>query len=177
MESARQFVERSFRQESGQVLASLVAATGDFDLAEDALQDAIIAALEHWPRDGIPPRPAAWLMTTARRKAIDHLRRATTLARKAEALEYLLRVEQATPPAAGDDFPDERLKLLFTCCHPALALEARVALTLHTLGGLTTAEIAHAFFVPVPTMAQRLTRARRWTCCQRASRVCWPSST
>jgi RNA polymerase sigma-70 factor (ECF subfamily) len=161
MESARQFVERSFRQESGQVLASLVAATGDFDLAEDALQDAIIAALEHWPRDGIPPRPAAWLMTTARRKAIDHLRRATTLARKAEALEYLLRVEQATPPAAGDDFPDERLKLLFTCCHPALALEARVALTLHTLGGLTTAEIAHAFFVPVPTMAQRLTRAKR----------------
>jgi RNA polymerase sigma-70 factor, ECF subfamily len=162
VDSARTFIEQIFWQESGQIVAALIAATGDFELAEDALQEAFVAALEHWPEHGIPPRPGAWLMTTARRKAIDRLRRATTLARKAEELQHLARLESmSVPPAPGDDIPDERLKLLFTCCHPALALEARVALTLHTLGGLTTAEIAHAFVVPVPTMAQRLTRAKR----------------
>lgn len=160
MEFARQYIERVFREASGQVLATLIAATGDFDLAEDALQDAFVAALETWPADGLPRNPAAWLMTAARRKAIDRLRRSSALSQHVAALGVLARADQAAPSAPGSDIPDERLKLLFTCCHPALPLEARVALTLHTLGGLSTAEIAHAFFVPVPTMAQRLTRAK-----------------
>lgn len=150
-----------FRREAGQVLAALIGQIGDFDLAEDALQDAVVVALEKWPHDGQPPNPGAWLMTTARRKAIDRLRRVGVLAQKQAMLEDLARIEQAeaTMPA-HDHIPDDRLKLLFTCCHPALNLEARVALTLRTLGGLATAEIAHAFFVPIPTMAQRLTRAK-----------------
>ncbi|HKD77884.1 MAG TPA: DUF6596 domain-containing protein, partial [Ktedonobacterales bacterium] len=160
MDVIRQQIEQIFRQESGQVLAVLIAAIGDFDLAEDALQDAIVVALEKWPADGIPPRPGAWLVTAARRKAIDRLRRANVYAHKAEELQVLQRMEQEGQPDMPDEIPDERLKLLFTCCHPALALDARVALTLHTLGRLSTAEIAHAFFVPVPTMAQRLTRAK-----------------
>jgi RNA polymerase sigma-70 factor, ECF subfamily len=165
MEQVQDIVERTFRQESGQILATLIGAIGDFSVAEDALQDALVAALQQWPSEGVPRQPAAWLTTTARRKAIDRLRRNSTLLRKQEQLQALSELEREDiyhPDDAPDTaIPDERLKLLFTCCHPALALEARVALTLHTLGGLTTGEIASAFLVPVPTMAQRLVRAKR----------------
>ncbi len=150
-----------FRRETGQVLASLIGWLGDFDLAEDALHDAIVVALERWPQTGIPANAGGWLTTTARRRALDRLRREQTLARKYQ--EMLTPADAAVPlygAPVDDQFPDERLKLLFTCCHPALNFEARVALTLHTLGGLTTSEIAHAFLASVPTMAQRLTRAK-----------------
>jgi RNA polymerase sigma-70 factor (ECF subfamily) len=155
-------VERAFRTESGQVLATLVGWLGDLQLAEDALQDALVSALEHWPATGIPERPGAWMTRTARRKAIDRLRRGDGARARisVDALEGSL----AAPPDDLDnldDIPDERLKLLFTCCHPALPLDSQVALTLHALGGLTTAEIARAFLVPLPTMAQRLVRAKR----------------
>jgi RNA polymerase sigma-70 factor (ECF subfamily) len=164
MDDARQIVERTFRQESGRVLAALISALGDFDLAEDALQDAVLVALQHWPEHGMPRNPAAWITITARRKAIDRLRRNASLARK-QALLLDLTQADATEDIEGaemDDrtIPDERLKLIFTCCHPALAVEAQIALTLHTLGGLSTAEIARAFLVPVPTLAQRLVRAK-----------------
>ena len=167
METVSHVVARVFRQESGKILAGLIVATRDFTLAEDALQDACIAALLQWPTAGTPRNPAAWLSGIARRKAIDRLRRDATLARKQEQLQALAALEQADggepdgEAAAAPDFPDERLKLLFTCCHPALALEARVALTLRTLGGLTTPEVAAAFLAPVPAMAQRLVRAQR----------------
>ncbi len=164
MEQVAKVVEDVFRAESGRILAALIAATGDFTLAEDALQDACIAALQVWPADGIPRNPAAWLNSVGRRKAIDRLRRDATLARKAEKLQALVAIEQAGGSESDDDgahFPDTRLKLLFTCCHPALGLEARVALTLRTLGGLSTPEIAAAFLVPEATMAQRLVRAQR----------------
>jgi RNA polymerase sigma-70 factor (ECF subfamily) len=167
MEEVATVVERTFRQESGQMLAALIAAIGDFTVAEDALQDALVTALQQWPREGVPRRPAAWLTTIARRKAIDRLRRDTALLKKQALLQALAELEREDEDArdrlgAEDEvIPDERLKLLFTCCHPALALEARVALTLRTLGGLTTGEVASAFLVPVPTMAQRLLRAKR----------------
>jgi len=166
MESVPQVVERVFRDESGRILAGLIAATRDFTLAEDSLQDACIAALRQWPTAGVPHNPAAWLSSIARRKAIDRLRRDATLARKQKQLAALATLERAEAgtrddAATEDHFPDERLKLLFTCCHPALPLEARVALTLRTLGGLSTPEIAAAFLVPTPTMAQRLVRAQR----------------
>jgi RNA polymerase sigma-70 factor (ECF subfamily) len=162
-DAAQLSLDRTYRQEYGQVLATLVGWLGDFQLAEDALQDAFLAAVEHWPREGVPHKPGAWLTATARRKAIDRWRR--TRPEAAELPELDIRL-----PADGDvtdrldhldDIPDERLKLIFTCCHPALPLEQQIALTLHTLGGLTTAEIAAAFLVPVPTMAQRLVRAKR----------------
>ena len=164
MDSIPQILERVFNQESGRILAGLIAATRDFTVAEDALQDACIAALQQWPAAGVPHNPAAWLSAIARRKAIDRFRRAATLARKQEQLQILAALESergSEPDDEDDGFPDERLKLLFTCCHPALALEARVALTLRTLGGLSTPEIASAFLVPAPTMAQRLVRAQR----------------
>jgi RNA polymerase sigma-70 factor (ECF subfamily) len=170
MQEAPLVVERVFRAESGRILASLIGMIGDFSLAEDALQDALVDALRQWPRSGIPQRPAAWLTTIARRRAIDRLRRDATLLRKQEALQALARLdaiggELASAPAdeALEDksIPDERLALLFTCCHPALPLDAQVALTLRTLGGLTTDEVASAFLVTVPTMAQRLIRAKR----------------
>lgn len=167
MEQAPQLIERVYREESGRILATLIAATGDFTVAEDALQDAVEAALRQWPREGEPRQPAAWLTTIARRKAIDRLRRDQTLLRKQEVLQALSDLEAAQPAALAQpdddnaEYPDERLKLLFTCCHPALALDARVALTLRTLGGLSTEEIARAFLVSETTMAQRLTRARR----------------
>lgn len=166
MDRVSHVVDRVFRQESGRILATLIVATRDFTVAEDALQDASIAALQQWPTDGIPRNPAAWLTGIARRKAIDRLRRDATLVRKQEQLQALADLEPAdgaTPEEDNDDaaFPDERLKLLFTCCHPALAPEARVALTLRTLGGLATPEVAAAFLVPAPTMAQRLVRAQR----------------
>jgi RNA polymerase sigma-70 factor (ECF subfamily) len=132
---------------------------GDFDLAEEALQDALTTALERWPRDGLPDNPPAWIMTTARNKAIDRLRRDR---RRAERLAALgAEGAAAGKETAMDEIPDDRLRLIFTCCHPALALEAQVALTLRTLGGLTTPEIARAFLVPESTMAQRLVRVKR----------------
>src|SRR5690349_17272864 len=154
-------IETTFREEHGRVLAALISQLEDFSLAEDALQDALVNALERWKRDGVPRNPGAWLLTVAKRRAIDRLRHAATLERSAVILN--LEDLAATPEEAemDDAIPDERLKLMFTCCHPALALEAQVALTLHTLGGLSTQEVARAFLVPVPTMAQRLARARR----------------
>ena len=138
------------------MLAGLIGVLGDFDLAEDALQDAVAIALERWPRDGVPKSPGAWLLATARNRAIDRIRRDRTLERKTELLAALQPVE----PEEADTIPDERLSLIFACCHPALATDAQVALTLRTLGGLTTDEIARAFLVPEPTMAQRLVRAK-----------------
>jgi len=151
-------IETIFREEHGRVLAALISRLRDFELAEDALQDALVNALESWETDGIPRNPGAWLLTVARRRAIDRIRRAARLEQKVDILESLAAEEE---PNMDDSIPDERLKLMFTCCHPALALEAQVALTLHTLGGLSTQEVARAFLVPPPTMAQRLARARR----------------
>jgi RNA polymerase sigma-70 factor (ECF subfamily) len=154
-------LERVFRDQWGYVLAALIGFLGDFDLAEEAAQEAFAIAAERWPRDGIPSAPGSWLITTARRRAIDRIRRQRVL----EAKTRLLDVHEAEDREdALDDtttFPDERLELVFTCCHPALATEAQVALTLRTLGGLTTDEIARAFLVPEATMAQRLVRAKR----------------
>ena len=139
------------------MLASLIRVLGDFELAEDAVQDAFAQALERWPRAGIPSRPGAWIQTVARNAAIDRIRRARTLDRKAE----LLARAEAAEEEDVDTLPDERLALIFTCCHPALAVEAQVALTLQAVGGLTAAEVARAFLVPEATMAQRLVRAKR----------------
>jgi RNA polymerase sigma-70 factor (ECF subfamily) len=146
-----------FREHWGEVVAVLVGFLGDFDLAEDAAQEAFTIAAERWPRDGWPTNPRAWLMTTARNRAIDRVRRIKTLAAKTELLAPAVEEAEVTVT----DFPDERLELIFTCCHPALAVEAQVALTLRSLGGLTTEQIARAFLVPEPTMAQRLVRAKR----------------
>jgi RNA polymerase sigma-70 factor (ECF subfamily) len=150
-------LEQVFRDEWGRVLATLIGFLGDFDLAEEAAQEAFAIAAERWPREGTPANPRAWLVTTARNRAIDRIRRDRTLAEKTRLLDV--------PEAIEDDvsdttIPDERLELLFTCCHPALALDGQVALTLRTLGGLTTEEIARAFLVPEATMAKRLTRAK-----------------
>ncbi|MDQ6817428.1 MAG: sigma-70 family RNA polymerase sigma factor, partial [Actinomycetota bacterium] len=155
-------LEQTFREHWGRVLASLIGFLGDFDLAEEAAQDAFAIAAERWPRDGLPTNPGAWLVVTARNRAINRIRRERTLAAKTRLLE----VPDPTAPDAEeamDDttFPDERLELVFTCCHPALGLDAQVALTLRTLGGLSTTAIARAFLVPEPTMAQRLVRAKR----------------
>jgi RNA polymerase sigma-70 factor (ECF subfamily) len=152
-------LEQTFREQWGRVVAALIGFLGDFDLAEEAAQEAFAIAAERWPRDGIPANPGPWLVTTARNRAIDRIRRDRTLAAKTR----LLDVPEAAEGTVDDEttFPDERLELVFTCCHPALATEAQVALTLRTLGGLTTDEIARAFLVPAPTMAQRLVRAKR----------------
>ena len=155
--SAVDLIETAFHEEHGRVLAALISQLGNFPLAEDALQDALLAALERWAVDGVPRKPGAWLLTVARRRAIDRLRRDAPNEHNAVILESLAAPE---PAEMDDTIPDERLKLMFTCCHPALAPEAQVALTLHTIGGLSTAEVARAFLVPVPTMAQRLARAR-----------------
>ena len=155
--------EDLFRRESGQVLASLIRFVGDFDAAEDALQEATVVALERWPVAGVPDRPGAWLLTTARRKAIDRARRESKRDQK-HAAAHDLQAHDLQAPDEDDEMTtisDDRLRLIFTCCHPALAEEAQVALTLRTLGGLTTDEIARAFLVPEPTMAQRLVRAKR----------------
>jgi len=157
-------IEQTFRKESGQVLAVLNAGVRDLELAEDALQDTLLLALERWPMEGVPRNPGAWITTVARHKAIDRLRRTQSLERKKATLKVLIELETVVEVDNGempDHIPDERLKLMFTCCHPALANEAQVALTLQTLGGLTTSEIANAFLVPVATMAQRLVRAKR----------------
>jgi len=153
-------LERVFREQWGYVLAALIGCLGDFDLAEEAAQEAFAIAAERWPRDGIPSAPGVWLITTARRRAIDRIRRERVLAAKTRLLE----VPEAISNDAADEtmtFRDERLELVFTCCHPALATDAQVALTLRTLGGLTTEEIARAFLVSEATMAQRLVRAKR----------------
>jgi RNA polymerase sigma-70 factor (ECF subfamily) len=140
------------------VIAALVGYLGDFDLAEESAQEAFAVAAERWPRDGTPADPGAWLVTTARNRAIDRIRRDRTLAAKLRLLE---RQEAVEDEMDATSFPDERLELIFTCCHPALALEAQVALTLRALGGLSTEEIARAFLVPAPTMKRRLSRAKR----------------
>jgi RNA polymerase sigma-70 factor (ECF subfamily) len=150
-------IEKTFREEHGRVLAALISLLGDFELAEDALQDALVNALERWKTDGVPRNPGAWLMTVAKRRAIDRLRHSKFEEHSPVILDSLTQEE----PNMDDSIPDDRLKLMFTCCHPALALEAQVALTLHTLGGLSTQEVARAFLVSEPTMAQRLARARR----------------
>jgi RNA polymerase sigma-70 factor (ECF subfamily) len=151
-------LEQAFRDEWGRVLAALISLLGDFQLAEEAAQDAFAIAAERWPRDGTPANPRAWLVTTARNRAIDRIRRDRTLAAKTR----LLDAKEATEDVIDQtEIPDERLELVFTCCHPALALDAQVALTLRTLGGLTTDEIARAFLVPEPTMAKRLVRAKK----------------
>jgi RNA polymerase sigma-70 factor, ECF subfamily len=146
MESASHVIERVFRESSGQILATVIAAVRDFPLAEDALQDAVVEALRRWPLEGVPRNPPAWLTAVARRRAIDRMRREATFTRKQALLQTVLEPEHQLQPdgedADGTSFPDERLALLFTCCHPALPLDARIALTLRTLGGLTTPEIA-----------------------------------
>ncbi len=156
-------IEATFSEHRARILAALIGALRDFELAEDALQDAFVAAIEHWPREGTPTNPPGWLYTTARRKATDRLRRATVYSEKAREAAILAELEREEGAGVNpdSDIPDERLRLMFTCCHPALALEARVALTLRTIGGLTTGEIARAFLVPEATMAQRLVRAKR----------------
>ena len=148
---------RVFRDEWGRVLAALIGYLGDFDLAEESVAEAFATAARRWPAEGTPASPVGWLVTTARNRAIDRLRRDRVLAAK-------LRLLEATRPAVGEDevdqneIPDERLELIFTCCHPALATEAQVALTLRAVGGLATDDIAHAFLVPAETMKRRLTR-------------------
>ena len=151
-------LEQVFRDEWGRVLAGLIGFLGDFELAEEAAQEAFAAAAERWPRDGMPAEPRAWLVTTARNRAIDRLRRDRTLAAKLRLLDVQEAIEDDVDETT---IPDERLELVFTCCHPALALDAQVALTLRTLGGLSTEEIARAFLVPEATMAKRLVRGKR----------------
>jgi RNA polymerase sigma-70 factor (ECF subfamily) len=177
-----QLLDRVHRQEYGQLLATLIGWLGDFELAEEALQDAFLAAMEHWPREGVPHKPGAWLTTTARRKAIDRLRRSRSHAVEPEQLERLPPAQLAVTEDFDDvdEIPDERLKLIFTCCHPALPLEQQIALTLHTLGGLTTAEIAALSWCRrrrwrsgwCAPSAKSKTPASRTTC---RLRTCWPS--
>ncbi|GAA4600829.1 RNA polymerase sigma factor [Actinoallomurus liliacearum] len=152
-----------FRDERAAVLATLIRYVGDFQVAEDAVQEAFEAALATWPRDGIPDNPGAWITVTARRRAIDLLRRAQSISDRAARLTALLRLDQQEHPPMDETsaIADDRLRLIFTCCHPALDMPARVALTLRTLGGLTTSEIARAFLVAEPTMGKRIVRAKR----------------
>jgi RNA polymerase sigma-70 factor, ECF subfamily len=155
-------VEVAFRTEWGRIVAALIGSTGDWDLAEECAQDAFAKALQTWPEDGVPDRPGAWLTTVARNRAVDRMRRSAVEAvkvREALDLSAVDGADEAEPDESGIE--DDRLRLIFTCCHPALALEARVALTLRTLAGLTTAEIARAFLVPEATMAKRLVRAKQ----------------
>jgi RNA polymerase sigma-70 factor (ECF subfamily) len=151
-------VEQSFREQWGRVLAALIGFLGDFDLAEEAAQEAFAIAAERWPVDGVPRNPGGWLLATARNRALNRIRRERTLDAKTRLLQV---TEEAEDTMDASSFPDERLELIFTCCHPALDVDAQVALTLRTLGGLTTDEIARAFLVREATMAQRLVRAKR----------------
>jgi RNA polymerase sigma-70 factor, ECF subfamily len=152
-------VAEAFEAEWGRVVATLVRLTGDWELAEECAQDAFAAALERWPRDGVPRRPGAWLTTVARHRAVDRARRARVGESKTREVALMAAGEEEWAP--DDEVPDDRLRLMFTCCHPALSFEAQVALTLRTLAGMTTTEIARAFLVPEATMAQRLVRAKR----------------
>jgi RNA polymerase sigma-70 factor (ECF subfamily) len=157
-----EIVEATYRSDSRRVLATLVRLLHDFDLAEEALHDAFVAAMERWPVEGMPANPRTWLVSAGRFRAIDQIRRRAAFNGKQDQLAYELgmisRVEDVI--VADGEIGDDRLRLIFTCCHPALALDAQVALTLRTVGGLTTEEIAHAFLVPVPTLAQRIVRAK-----------------
>ena len=164
--SGAERVERVFRQEAGRAVATLVRLFGDIDVAEEAVQEAFVVALEKWPLSGVPDNPGAWITTTARNKAIDRIRRAKRFAEKQALLAQLAELQSEGAGTEGrseemSPVPDDRLRLIFTCCHPALAMEAQVALTLRTLGGLSTPEIARAFLLPEPTLAQRLVRAKR----------------
>jgi RNA polymerase sigma-70 factor, ECF subfamily len=165
MADIRLAAESVFRQESGRIIASLIRLSGSFDRAEEAMQESFASALASWPVQGIPENPAAWIMAVAHRKLIDGLRREQTWREKQDSLQY--ETERAAPAQeieieeSAMHFPDERLRLIFTCCHPALNAEAQIALTLRTLGGLSTPEIAKAFLVPETTLAQRLVRAKR----------------
>ncbi|HZR50608.1 MAG TPA: sigma-70 family RNA polymerase sigma factor [Streptosporangiaceae bacterium] len=154
-------VAQAFREEWGRVVATLIRVTGDWDLAEECAADAFATALAHWEQNGVPDRPGAWLTTTARNRAIDILRRDKVRAARLRDLALLAEQEQDPEPEDPSGVPDDRLRLIFTCCHPALSLEARVALTLRTLSGLSTAEIARAFLSSEATMAKRLTRAKQ----------------
>ena len=170
-------IERVVREEWGKLLAILIAHLGDFDLAEDALADGVESALRHWQRNGIPRSPAAWLLQTARRKAIDRIRRAANFDSKQADYQLLLELDRDDVESETDqEIPDERLRLIFTCCHPALDQKSRTALTLRTLGGLTTAEIARAFLDSEDAMVQRLVRAKR-KIKRAAIPYCVPSST
>ncbi len=164
MDDLRRTVESVFRRESGRIIASLIRVSGSFDLAEEAMQDAFASALDHWPARGIPDNPPAWITAVAHRKLIDYARRERTQRDKEDSLlhesETFTREEDPIGDVGSMSFPNDRLRLIFTCCHPALNREAQVALTLRTLGGLSTAEIAKAFLVPEPTLAQRLVRAK-----------------
>jgi RNA polymerase sigma-70 factor, ECF subfamily len=161
-EAVAKQIELVFREEFGQVLATLIRQTGDFSIAEEAVQDAFAAALQDWPKRGVPTNPGAWITTTARRKAIDRLRREAAGLQKQIQVQVLTELLRDDPMDIPDStIPDDRLRLIFTCCHPALSPEARVALTLRTLGGLTTTEIARAYIVSEPTIGQRLSRAKR----------------
>jgi RNA polymerase sigma-70 factor (ECF subfamily) len=156
-------IDRLFREHFGRTVAALIRAVGDWDLAEESVQDAFATAAERWPRDGLPGDPAAWIIAVARNRAIDRLRRERALRARVSQLAALPTATDDEPTAeepVPTSVPDERLRLIFACCHPALAPEAQVALTLRLLGGLSTAEVAHAFLVPEPTMAQRLARAK-----------------
>jgi RNA polymerase sigma-70 factor (ECF subfamily) len=153
-------IDRTVREEWGRILACLVKTVGDLQLAEDSLQDAVVSAMNHWQKNGLPNSPAAWLLTAARRKAIDRLRRDRSFASRQDEIAYLAELDSQTHDDGAEIIPDKRLEMIFTCCHPALAEKTRVALTLRTLGGLTTEEIAHAFLDKPETMAQRLVRAK-----------------
>jgi RNA polymerase sigma-70 factor (ECF subfamily) len=151
-------IERVFRSESGRAVATLVRFFGDIDLAEEAVQDAFVVALQRWPEEGLPPSPAGWIITTARRRGIDHIRRESTRDdRQAQAMQ----LNEPDEPRDVGPVADDQLRLIFTCCHPALAPEVQVALTLRLIAGLQTPEIAKAFLVPEPTMAQRIVRAKK----------------
>jgi RNA polymerase sigma-70 factor (ECF subfamily) len=161
-DTPRAAVERAFRDERAAVLATLIRHVGDFQLAEDAVADAFAAAVATWPRDGVPSNPGAWITTTARHRAIDRMRRVRSLADRTDRLAGLARLDLQEHASEEEEslVADDRLRLIFTCCHPALAMPARVALTLRTLGGLTTTEVARAFVVSEPTMGKRIVRAK-----------------
>ncbi|HZU31056.1 MAG TPA: RNA polymerase sigma factor [Candidatus Angelobacter sp.] len=165
MDEIHNRIESAFKQESGRILATLIRICGSFDLAEEAMQEAFTAAVTHWPAKGIPENPGAWITSVAHRKLVDHSRRERTRREKQEPLLYETPTVYKPDMTMAEDevttFPDDRLRLIFTCCHPALHQESQVALTLRTLGGLTTPEIARAFLLPEPTLAQRLVRAKR----------------
>jgi RNA polymerase sigma-70 factor, ECF subfamily len=164
MDKTRIAIESVFRQESGRIIASLIRISGSFDLAEDAMQEAFTSALTKWQGNGIPEKPGAWITAVAHRKLIDYARRTRTRRERQDSLlhetELLLSKQDVLDDPMPDAYPDDRLRLMFTCCHPALNSEAQIGLTLRTLGGLTTEEIARAFLVPEPTLAQRLVRAK-----------------
>lgn len=162
MSDTREILEHAFREEYGAIISSLIRRSGSFDLAEESLQEAFSTALTSWQHNGVPQKPAAWLTTVAQRKLLDALRREKTRTDKEAQLTYesTLKVQPFEIPEDQPEYPDDRLRLIFTCCHPSLSLEAQIALTLRTLGGLTTTEIANAFLTPESTMAQRLVRAK-----------------